>query len=57
MFDMIKKKSVSKELSAFASKGGRKSASNLSAKERSERAKLAAAGRWGKKKAGEEKKK
>jgi hypothetical protein len=57
MFDMIKKKSVSKELSAFASKGGRKSASNLSAKERSERAKLAAKVRWDKKKVGENKNK
>ena len=35
------------DLSAMASKGGKKAAANITAEERSERAKLAAESRWG----------
>jgi len=48
---MNKKAKIPKEISAFSSKGGRKSSANMTPKERSERAKLAAKARWAKKEA------
>jgi DNA-binding XRE family transcriptional regulator len=57
MFYMVKKKDISSAAAVLGSKGGKKAASNLTAKERSERGKMAIKARWERKKVGEEKNK
>jgi hypothetical protein len=54
---MVKKRDVSKAAAALGAKGGRKSSSNMTPEERSERAKLAAKARWERKKQEEEREK
>jgi hypothetical protein len=54
---MVSKRDISKVAAALGSKGGKASSSNMTPKERSERAKLAAKARWKKSKPEGERKK
>lgn len=53
---MTKKKDVSSAAALLGSKGGKKAASNMTAKERSERGKMAIKARWDKKREEEKQK-